>query len=163
MAKWQPMTPAKSLPLHPTRRRELTRWAVAQGFTPEAVADLIAKAETAETWMNNLYVATIHDAPVWVDGWPDMRQLSIRRIDRRSIHDWRHLQRIKADIFGPEAEAVELYPSEHRVVDTANSYHLWVLTELGAVFPFGWKAGLQTDERIADIPNQQRPGARSKG
>jgi hypothetical protein len=88
-----------------------------------------------------------------------MVQLSIRRLDRRSIHDWRHLQQIKTDLFGPDAEAVELYPAEGRVVDTANSYHLWVLVEPGTMFPFGWTEGLRTEQGIAGIANQQRPGA----
>lgn len=159
MAKWQTMAPAKSVPLHPTRRREIERFAETQGISAEEVARLVRDQENAETWMNNLYVATVMPASVWQEGWPPMKQLSVRRIDRKTIHDWRHLQRVKADIFGADAEAVELYPAAARVVDTANSYHLWVLTEPGVRFPFGWADGLQTDENPANIPGQQRPGA----
>ena len=159
MPKWKPMVPASSVPLHPTRRRELERWARDMGFSEDIVAQQIEEATQAETWMNNLYVATVHDAEPWTEGWPLMRQLSIRRIDRAVIHDWRHLQQIKADIFGPDAEAVELYPSARRVVDTANSYHLWVLTPPGVMFPFGWSVGLRSDDNAAGIPGQQRSGA----
>lgn len=159
MPKWKKMIPAESLPMHPTRRRELTAWGEAQGYDPAVIAKLIAEAEQAETWMNNLYVATVHDATPWVDTWPAMKQLSIRRVDRKVIHDWRHLQRVKSDIFGEEAEAVELYPAASRVVDTANSFHLWVITAPGKVFPLGWASGLRTDANTAGISNQQRPGA----
>lgn len=159
MPKWKKMTPAESLPMHPTRRRELTAWGEAQGYAPEVISKLIIDAEQAETWMNELYVATVHEAQVWVGTWPAMKQLSIRRVDRKVIHDWRHLQQVKSDIFGEEAEAVELYPSASRVVDTANSYHLWVITDPGEVFPFGWASGLRTNDNPAGISNQQRPGA----
>lgn len=52
--------------------------------------------------------------------------LSIKRNDRAVVHDWRDLQRIKNEVVGPEAEAIELYPAESRKLDTANQYHLWV-------------------------------------
>lgn len=162
MPAWKKMAPAKSLPLHSKRRRELTIWGKSQGYDEATMNTLIAEAETAETWMNDTYVATVHQALVGAEGWPEMKQLSIRRVDRKTIHDWRHLQRIKSDIFGKDAEAVELYPSEARVVDTANSYHLWVLSEPGTLFPFGWASGLRTNDNAADIPNQQRPGATSE-
>lgn len=158
MAKWKTMAPARNIPLHPTRRREIEQFAAKHGIKNDELAQLIQDHENAETWMNNLYVATVMPAAVWHESWPQMRHLSIRRIDRKPIHDWRHLQQIKTDIFGDHAEAVELYPASARVVDTANSYHLWVLTEAGMRFPFGWAVGLQTDENPANIPGQQRPG-----
>lgn len=158
MSKWHRMQPAKSQPVHPSRRREIVRWAEDQGFSEAEVAAHLADAVNAETWMNNTYVATIHDVPT-KDGWPEMKQLSIRRVDRKVIRDWRHLQRVKNDIFGEDCEAVELYPAASRVVDTANSYHLFVISEPGVKFPFGWGTGLQTDDEVAGIPGQQRPGA----
>ena len=51
--------------------------------------------------------------------------LSIRRDDRSKIRDWRELQEIKTAILGPDAEAVEIFPAEGRVMDTCNQYHLW--------------------------------------
>lgn len=159
MAKWKPMERAKPLPLHPTRRREMVRWAESVGYNADKIEEIIAEAETATTYMNDLYVATVVPADKHHENWPDMVQLSIRRLDRRAIHDWRHLQQIKTDLFGPDAEAVELYPSSTRVVDTANSYHLFVLVEPGTMFPFGWTQGLRTEQGIAGIAHQQRPGA----
>ena len=56
-------------------------------------------------------------------------QLSIKRHDKLPIHDWRDLQRIKNDLCGPESLAIEFYPPESKLVDTANQYFLWVLPE----------------------------------
>lgn len=53
-------------------------------------------------------------------------QLAIHDTHRTTRHDWREFQRIKNELCGPEREAVELYPAESRLVDTANEYHLWV-------------------------------------
>jgi len=64
--------------------------------------------------------------------------LTIRAVDGSARHDWRDFQRIKNELVGEEAEGVELYPSESRVVDTANHYHLWVFREHR--FPFGMEA-----------------------
>lgn len=59
-------------------------------------------------------------------------------MDGSARHDWRDFQRIKNELVAPEAEAVELFPAESRLVDTANHYHLWVFPEYR--FPFGMQA-----------------------
>lgn len=41
---------------------------------------------------------------------------------------WPEMQRIKSEIAGEEATAVEVYPPESEVVDDANMYHIWVIT-----------------------------------
>lgn len=40
---------------------------------------------------------------------------------------WPEMQRIKDEIAGPEATAVEVYPPQTEIVDQADMYHLWVL------------------------------------
>lgn len=40
---------------------------------------------------------------------------------------WHEMQRIKDEIAGPGATAVEVYPPSAEVVDGADMYHLWVL------------------------------------
>lgn len=84
--------------------------------------------------------------------------LSIKRNDRKPVHDWRDLQRIKNELVGPEAEAVELYPAESRLVDAANQYHLWVLVD-GGWFPFGFDQGrlVSGPAEAASIGARQRP------
>ncbi len=79
--------------------------------------------------------------------------LSIKRIDKGPCHDWRHFQEIKNMIIGPEHEAVELYPAESRVVDTANQYHLWVAADPEFRFPFGFSVGKKLE---GDIGNSKQ-------
>ena len=91
-----------------------------------------------QVWMNSLYQVSVYR----LEG--DMgviEHLSIKRRDRRIIRDWRHLQRIKNELCGPEREGVELFPAESRLVDTANQYHLYVLPE-------GVSLGLGFSERL---------------
>lgn len=61
--------------------------------------------------------------------------LTIRNQDGTSRRDWREFQRIKNELVGEEAEGVEIYPAESRLVDTINHYHLWVFREYR--FPLG--------------------------
>lgn len=99
----------------------------------------------ARVFLNGIYQVLVREIEV-----PDLAangrrparafHLSIKRRDKRVIRDWRHLQRIKAELIDPEAEAVELYPADSRVVDEANQFHLYVF--LGPEgrswrFPFG--------------------------
>lgn len=81
--------------------------------------------------------------------------LSIKRIDRQPIHDWRDLQAIKNQIVGPECEAVELYPAESRLVDTANQFHLWCCPDPSFRFPFGFNEGrIVTDKPLGKSVNR---------
>lgn len=83
-----------------------------------------------------------------------LTHLSIKRIDREPIHDWREFQMIKNTLCGPEREAVEIYPAESRLVDTANQFHLWVLPE-GRQWPMGWDTRLVTEDEPGQV--KQRP------
>lgn len=41
---------------------------------------------------------------------------------------WPEMQRIKDELAGADATAVEVYPPHDEIVDAADMYHLWVLT-----------------------------------
>lgn len=110
-----------------------------------SVRDIILQQfdeDRREVWMNDLYVVLVlreaNLLPAKDSGWPPMIWLSIRRIDREPIRDWRHLQIIKNELVGPEHEAVELFPAESRLVDSANQFHLFVLASDKIHFPFGF-------------------------
>lgn len=139
---WQPMRPADIL-----RNRE----------TGEAVP----LRDDEKIYTNGTYHATLR-AYRGADG-VGVVHLSIRRADRKPVRDWRHMQAIKNDILGPEVEAVELYPAESRLVDTANEFHLWApVDDQGAAvpFPFGFNDGrvVTGPEALADFPGAvQRP------
>ncbi|TCV66327.1 hypothetical protein [Neorhizobium sp. S3-V5DH] len=42
---------------------------------------------------------------------------------------WRDLQRIKNELFGSEATAVQVMPPASELIDAADLYHIWVLPE----------------------------------
>lgn len=93
-----------------------------------------------------------------VDDSPNLVHLSIKRIDKEAIHDWRELQEIKNQLVGAECEGVELYPAESRRVDTANQYHLWVWDSKDFRIGFGFQERLVTGEDVADnVGAKQRP------
>ena len=94
--------------------------------------------DTDETWVNSRYQVFVYRKSMR-DGTP-VAHLSIKRNDRRHIHDWRELQRIKNELCGTDCEAIELYPAESNKVDSRNQYHLWALppgTEWGLGFQDG--------------------------
>lgn len=93
---------------------------------------------------------------------PEMLHLSIKRHDRHVIRDWRHLQAIKNEVAGPDCYAVEIFPPEDRLVDSANEFHLWVFPE-GFELPFGLDEYLvSSDVQIADF-NRRREAGEHKG
>ena len=60
------------------------------------------------------------------EGQTEMVWLSIRNRDGSPLRDWRDYQRIKNELVDPEWEGVEVYPAESRLVDTTDTFHLWV-------------------------------------
>lgn len=84
-----------------------------------------------EMWWNRRYVVLRRrlDPPdVLFAGHRPLKwwHLQIWRQDGQPIHRWEDLQRIKSELVGKRAEALELYPRESRVVNQAHVYHLWV-------------------------------------
>jgi len=54
-------------------------------------------------------------------------------------NEWRDFQRIKNELVGPEHEALQLFPSESRLVDTGNEYHLWVYADPNVRMQLGFQ------------------------
>ena len=99
-------------------------------WTPfeKAQVTLAKELGTDECWINSRYMVYVYRGKqVPQELVEDMIWLSIKRLDKEPIHDWRDLQRIKNELVGEENEAVELYPKESRMVDQANQFHLWVV------------------------------------
>ena len=108
-----------------------------------------------EVWSNDIYECYVYRGDKVPHQLPfEVIWLSIKRYDRKAIHDWRALQKIKSEVTSKHYDAVEMYPSESRVVDLANQYHLWVFT---APFPLGWEHGARgTPEMAKKIGATQR-------
>ena len=84
-----------------------------------------------QIYENDLYHVDVNYAPPYA-------HLAIRRHDGRPCKDWPHFQQIKNEIIGRENEAMELFPAESRLVDSADEYHLWVHTDSSFRFPVGF-------------------------
>ena len=114
----------------------------------------------AEIFSNKSHVVIVtpmsieHERKGWVC-------LSIKRHDRKAECDWRIFQRIKNDLVGEKREAVQLFPSMDRVLDTANQYFLWVAPEKH-IFGIGQVEQEVSDEVYANkVGSVQRPFADS--
>jgi len=86
---------------------------------------------------------------------PDHYHLAIIVNDHSARHDWRDFQRIKNELLGPDAEAAELYPSEERLIDTTNTFHLW--SPVGQRLPFGFNKGRQVESAVESGLPQRAP------
>lgn len=142
---WEPLRPATPVPPSPERMRELMQHAAK--LRPEMSQEELAAAfdaaisESSEIWVNRLYQVHVVRWPAAPPIMPAIVQLSIRRMDRQAARDWRHFQQIKNELVGPECEAIELYPAESRLVDTATQFHLWCVPDPLFRFPIGYHAG----------------------
>lgn len=112
-----------------------------------------------EVWSNDIYEVFVK--PMTPDGKGGPCHMSVKRYDRTPVHNWRHLQQMKNEIFGEYREAVELYPSEARIADNANQTHLWVMEE-GNVLPIGFPAGFTLTEAETERMNANGNKARQE-
>ena len=128
-------------------------------MTKQEAKDYLESTKSEEVYQNDQYMAFVKkrtgqgrfensDAVVGSFAADDQEfsWISFKRIDRKPVKDWRHVQNIKNDILGPEGEAVELYPAESRLTDTANQYHLWGYNNTDIRFPFGFLSRQVSDD-----------------
>lgn len=118
-------------------------------FRKELWAQLQEMTKADEVWRNDMYQVVVRK----VEG--EVFHLSIKRLDRQPIHDWRDLQEIKNMLIGPEHEAAELYPAESRKVDSANQYHLWGRLDPAWRFPFGFQTRMVSARSIGKSVNRE--------
>ncbi len=57
-------------------------------------------------------------------------------VDGSAGYSWAEKQEIKDELFGKNRTAIEVYPTEDRLIDTADVYHLWVFDKKYRL-PFG--------------------------
>lgn len=127
--------------LIPLDERVIARTAAQYRLPVEAVREQFRPTGREEVWKNSRYQVLVIREVEQDAGFPKLIWLSIKRLDKQPIHDWRDLQRIKNELVGADHEAVELYPAESRLTDTSNQFHLWVLAQPGLRFPFGFTDG----------------------
>jgi hypothetical protein len=103
-----------------------------------------AESRTEKLYKNDKYQVAVLPVPE-ITG-EIMIHLSIKRLDKEPIRDWRELQKIKNAIVGTECEGVELYPAESRLVDSANQYHIYCFVDPEYRFPFGMQQRFVTEK-----------------
>jgi hypothetical protein len=116
-----------------TRRRRSGAW---QEWTSRAVAKgevgsgaWLSEIHTA--YQNGAYAVLVRTIP---SGWGRIEHASIHTLTGGDI-SWRDKQRIKNEIFGEHALAVEVFPPQAELIDSADAFHLWILPE-GFRLPF---------------------------
>lgn len=139
----------------PVETRDLPPWTpfVVAAF-PEPMRSLMeSEPGHVGVFRNSRYQVSIReqDTAAGKVSW-----LSIVRLDRELIRDWRELQRIKNELTGPECEGCEIYPAESRLVDTNNQQHLFVLPP-GLFFPFGYPVRDVGEKQAGGSVHKQRP------
>lgn len=124
-------------------------------FEKATIHQDVKKEGFDQCWKNSRYTVLRRDVP---SQQGQLVHLSIKRNDKNPMHDWRDMQRIKNEILGPDEEAMELYPDESRLIDTANQYHLYCF--LGMKAPFGYEAERCVMEEVGSVcggTGKQRP------
>ncbi len=119
----------------------------------QIVERAISNLGASLVFTNDLYTVTVLECPPFI-------QLQIRRNDWGACKDWRDFQQIKNELVGVEHEAMELFPAESRLVDTANVYSIWVHGDPHFRFQVGLGHRLVTSDAVAS--ETQRPLARGQ-
>lgn len=105
----QPWTPLEPKPLTLAERE----W-------PESFGNFV------DAFLNNVVSVQRYERAT---AWGTVQHLAVRRHDETEIQGWDLLQRVKNEIAGELAVALEVYPREEDVVDQAPMRHLFVLPE----------------------------------
>lgn len=109
-------------------------------------------------WLNSRYQVEIRFAGIFPI-YGEIYEMSIKRRDKEALYDWRDIQRIKNDLFGSNTTAVQLFPPERHLVDTANQYYFYVFAD-SFEFPFGFKERLlnnKAETRVSNGLSKQKP------
>jgi len=117
------------------------------------IEEAVVQMTPVRAFQNNCYRVEIGRTPT------PYTHLRIRRLDGGRCFEWADMQRIKNEIVGPDYEAVQLFPAESRLVNTANEYHLWVHPDDHFRFPIGWTNRAVLAEPIEICGAQQSAAA----
>ncbi len=115
------------------------------------VETIVRTMATLKIYVNDTYYVRVRNTSPFI-------HLAIRRHDGQPCTNWRDFQRIKNELVGPDYEAVELFPAECRLMDTANEYHLYVMADPQYRFPFGFEKRVVVDPCAGVGERVNRPG-----
>jgi hypothetical protein len=135
-----PLARATRIDKTPAQLAAMRQSSLAMGLDGDEVVRLAT--EPMEMWKNHRYTVIVGR-----DDNGHVEHISLRRNDRKPTMPWRDLQRIKTELAGADAEAIELFPAEDRVVDCANQRHLWV-------WPPGEQIGIGFEHGMRGTPEE---------
>ena len=78
-------------------------------------------APFSDGWCNNRYSVQLHQTTAW-------HRVMVRTHDSRRI-EWAELQRIKNELFGEHRIAIQIFPRQTDLVDSANMYWFFLVPE----------------------------------
>ena len=165
---WEPMKQIENVGFN--QNGKAVTWRVLSDdyeISKQKAKALLRSLKDDEIWVNNLYQVNIRrrtgpgffdDSKEVYNGFPkengEVVWLSIKRLDKEPIHDWRDLQQIKNEVVGEEAEAIEIYPAESRKMDVANQYHLFAFT---TQIPVGFVGrAVESSDKAEQVGAKQR-------
>lgn len=125
---------------HPPCFRDFLYYVDRFDVSPAVAEQMMQQQLSEKMFINDTYRVCVSDRH-WTGttGWPSMIHLTVMRLDQQPFRSWEDMQTIKNLFVGDEAEGIEIYPAESRLVDCGNSYHLWVFSDPNFRIPMGWK------------------------
>ena len=120
--EWQPLV--KDTPSVRKLQEEKLLAQTQKAFPNMSEDDIRSAIHKDEVWGNDRYTVTVTFKTN--NGRDGYIEIGVHNHKRTTIMQWSHLQQIKNEIAGPDREAVMIFPSEDRLVDTANEYWLYV-------------------------------------
>ena len=156
---------ADGLQQHNKTSKQMRRFLMDMGIHKKDAIKHIRELKNNECWYDatgkykvvkhDIYPNTdMHEQLVHWEGLEMITWLTIRINNGKDwLCDWRDFQAIKSDLCSPTREGMEIYPSEERVHDLDNVFHLWVLPE-GMNIPLGYVVG-DAKSATPDSPYQR--------
>lgn len=140
------MTPFVLMDKIITDRNTHIKWAMSKGATLDEAIEHWDELAESEQYRNDEYFVIKRPCPIDMnpENIADIYWLSIRRKNKRKVRKWTDLQIIKNQLFGEEAEAIELFPAESRKVNCVNQYHLF--GGIGYKSPIGFRSAICLSE-----------------
>ena len=114
---------------------------------PDPKSSEEALAQIREDLESETYVNSIYQVAVYRNEFAD-ELIHLDELKGRCT--WLSIKRRKCD-------AIQMFPSEDRMVNNVNQYHLIVLPE-DVWFPFGWKTRAVTEQSLMDNTKQNYNG-----
>lgn len=123
------------------------RWAVREN-------SMTAPRGLREIWISKVYFVQVFELPA-DQGWT---RIGILKCNQTEIREsWSEIQRIKNEILGAEADAIEIYPAESDLVNDAPMR--WLITPPDRTWPDPrvWRTARETPTTGATDADHQPP------